>query len=182
MSGLKVRIITNDTVLAVGMKQTFLNLFGIEAEWSRVDDVSNDTDVSTDLFIADADAFAALPGFFIPKRSRLALLSNSADDTIGFAISRCGDEESFLKQLSDIVETSHSNRTEGNELSQREVEVLCLLAKGLTNKEIADRLFISVNTVLTHRKNISSKLGIRSVSGLSVYAIMNGYITDIPNI
>ena len=52
----------------------------------------------------------------------------------------------------------------------------------MTNKEIADRLIISINTVLTHRKNISAKLGIRSISGLSVYAIMNGYITDIPDI
>lgn len=179
---MNVRIITNDTVLAVGLRQTFLNLFGIEAGWSRIDEVANDTGASADLFIADADAFAALPGFFIPKRSRLALLTDSADDSIGFTISRCCDEDSFLKQLAEIVETSHSNRTEGNELSQREEEVLCLLAKGLTNKEIADRLFISVNTVLTHRKNISSKLGIRSVSGLSVYAIMNGYITDIPDI
>lgn len=77
---------------------------------------------------------------------------------------------------------SRHNRSDGNELSQREIDVLCLLAKGLTNKEIADRLFISINTVLTHRKNISAKLGIRSISGLSVYAIMNGYITDIPDI
>ena len=137
---------------------------------------------AADLFIADADAFASLPGFFIPKRNRLALLSNSTDDNIGFTLNRHCDEAAFLKQLGDIIETSRHNRSDGNELSQREIDVLCLLAKGFTNKEIADRLFISINTVLTHRKNISAKLGIRSVSGLSVYAIMNGYITDIPDI
>ncbi|MBD5184180.1 MAG: response regulator transcription factor [Bacteroidales bacterium] len=62
------------------------------------------------------------------------------------------------------------------ELSGREKEVLKELASGKTNKEIADRLSISVNTVITHRKNISSKLGIKSVSGLSLYALMNGVI------
>ena len=54
--------------------------------------------------------------------------------------------------------------------------MLTLVASGKLNKEIADALQISINTVLTHRKNISSKLGIKSVSGLSVYAMMNGYI------
>ncbi|MDE6753269.1 MAG: helix-turn-helix transcriptional regulator, partial [Muribaculaceae bacterium] len=50
------------------------------------------------------------------------------------------------------------------------------IAQGKINKEIADILCISVNTVITHRKNISSKLGIKSASGLSLYAMMNGII------
>ena len=63
-------------------------------------------------------------------------------------------------------------------LSEREIDVLKLIIKGKINKEIADELFISLNTVLTHRKNITSKLGIKTVSGLTFYAMMNGYITD----
>ncbi len=55
---------------------------------------------------------------------------------------------------------------------------MSLVARGLINKEIADKLNISFNTVLSHRKNITAKLGIKSVSGLSVYAIMNGYISE----
>ena len=62
-------------------------------------------------------------------------------------------------------------------LSQREVEVLRLIASGHINKEIADKLAISLNTVLTHRKNITAKLGIKSVSGLTFYAMMNGLVT-----
>lgn len=58
-------------------------------------------------------------------------------------------------------------------LSEREREIVGLIVRGLTNKEVADRLFISVNTVLTHRKNISRKLNIHSVSGLTIYAIVN---------
>ena len=61
-------------------------------------------------------------------------------------------------------------------LSSREIEVLVLITKGLINKEIADKLNISLTTVITHRKNITEKLGIKSVSGLTIYAVMNGYI------
>ena len=69
------------------------------------------------------------------------------------------------------------------QLSQREIDVLKLIAIGHINKEIAAILSISINTVLTHRKNIISKLGIKSASGLGIYAIMNGYISksDIKN-
>lgn len=55
--------------------------------------------------------------------------------------------------------------------------MLQLVAKGITNKEIADKLNISLNTVLTHRKNITTKLGIKTVSGLTFYAIMNGLLS-----
>lgn len=63
-----------------------------------------------------------------------------------------------------------------NELSARERDVLKLVALGLSNKETADKLFISIHTVITHRKNITEKLGIKSISGLTVYAIINGII------
>ena len=63
-----------------------------------------------------------------------------------------------------------------SELSNREIDVLKLIAQGFINKEIADKLNISLNTVLSHRKNITSKLGIKTVSGLTFYSIANGYI------
>jgi len=62
------------------------------------------------------------------------------------------------------------------ELSQREITILKLIVRGLTHQEIADKLFLSIHTVNTHRKNINKKLGIKTVSGLSVYAIMNHLI------
>jgi DNA-binding NarL/FixJ family response regulator len=61
-------------------------------------------------------------------------------------------------------------------LPPREVEVLSLVAQGLINKEIADRLHISLATVITHRKNIVEKLGVRSVPALTMYAVINGYV------
>ncbi|HMM10932.1 MAG TPA: response regulator transcription factor [Bacteroidales bacterium] len=62
------------------------------------------------------------------------------------------------------------------QLSERETEILRLVALGLTNIEISEKLFISVHTVMTHRKNITRKLGIKTVSGLTVYAILNKLI------
>lgn len=63
-----------------------------------------------------------------------------------------------------------------NEISEREKAVLACVAKGLTNKEIAEELFISTHTAITHRKNIVRKLGIKTVAGLTVYAILNKII------
>ena len=61
-------------------------------------------------------------------------------------------------------------------LSDREKDVLVELAKGLSNKEVADVLNISINTAITHRKNISRKLNIHSVAGLTIYAIVNNLV------
>jgi DNA-binding CsgD family transcriptional regulator len=58
-------------------------------------------------------------------------------------------------------------------LSERELDVLRLVVKGLSNKEIADKLFISTHTVITHRKNITQKTGIKTVSGLTIFAVVN---------
>lgn len=63
-----------------------------------------------------------------------------------------------------------------SDLSEREKEIIVQVVKGLSNKEIAEALFISVNTVMTHRRNISRKLQIRSAAGLTIYAIVNGLV------
>ncbi len=84
-------------------------------------------------------------------------------------------------KIIDIVKEIFSNsktflENQDNELSLREVDVLKCVALGMSNKEIADKLFISIHTVITHRKNITAKLDIKSASGLTIYAIMEGYI------
>lgn len=75
------------------------------------------------------------------------------------------------KALSKIIR----NRSIVNNkiLSKREADILKFVALGLTNKEIADKLFISTHTVITHRKNISAKLGIKTIAGFTVYALLN---------
>lgn len=63
--------------------------------------------------------------------------------------------------------------SEAEALSMREKEIVIYVVKGLTNKEIAEKLYLSVHTVITHRRNIAKKLEIRSVAGLTIYAIVN---------
>ena len=70
----------------------------------------------------------------------------------------------------------HTFNTVREQLSERETEVLKLIISGMSNKEIADKLFISIHTVVSHRKNISQKTGIKSQSGLTIYAISNKII------
>lgn len=69
-----------------------------------------------------------------------------------------------------------SDKEQSAELSDREKEILVSVAKGKINKEIADEHHISINTVITHRKNITRKTGIKTVAGLTVYAILNDLI------
>ena len=70
------------------------------------------------------------------------------------------------------------NAMSNHELTRRETAVLVEVAKGLSNKEIASRLNVSVFTVTTHRKNIVRKTGIKSVAGLTVYALLNNLIDE----
>lgn len=83
----------------------------------------------------------------------------------------------IIRQLIDTARAAGNNgdgdETSSYELSKRETDVLVMVAKGLTNKEIADALNLSVHTVISHRKNIMHKTGIKSVAGLTMYAILN---------
>ena len=65
---------------------------------------------------------------------------------------------------------------QANPLSDREKEVLSLIVQGYINKEIANMLNIGITTVITHRKNIMEKLGMKSVSALTIYAVTHGYV------
>ena len=84
---------------------------------------------------------------------------------------------SMVKKLRAAVEQSEANPyDESHDLSERERDVLVRVAKGLPNKEIADELNISIHTVMSHRKNIVHKTGIKSVAGLTVYALLNNLL------
>ena len=72
--------------------------------------------------------------------------------------------------------TTEGISCDGIKLSPREIEIIQLVADGMTNKEIADKLFLSAHTVTTHRKNIMSKLGINNTAGLVMFAIKNEII------
>ncbi|KXB38546.1 hemerythrin HHE cation binding domain protein [Bacteroidales bacterium KA00344] len=100
---------------------------------------------------------------FIPVIRRLEKKSNQSDVSV---------------RISNMI-----NNTPGSQetLSDREKDVIIALVQGMTNKEIADHLCISVNTVITHRRNITRKLQIHSPAGLTIYAIVNNLV-DISSV
>lgn len=87
-----------------------------------------------------------------------------------------------LKVINKMNQFAHDaekqDKTDDVELSKREIDVLVAVAKGMMNKEIADQMNISIHTVISHRKNITRKTGIKSVSGLTVYALLNNLIDE----
>ena len=97
------------------------------------------------------------------------------DDVVGLY----DEPTAVIKKVRDALSTHHEQPDESEpqeQLSQREKEVLVCVAKGMLNKEIADKLNLSIYTVITHRKNITRKTGIKTVAGLTVYALLNNLI------
>lgn len=113
------------------------------------------------------------------------LLTECEEDEIADAIRSTHAREQFFcgKILSQVVQNPDEALPasefvcDGIRISQRESEIIKLVAEGLTNKEIADKLFISAHTVTTHRKNIMAKLGVNNTAGLMMFAIRNNIVT-----
>ncbi|HOG18973.1 MAG TPA: response regulator transcription factor [Salinivirgaceae bacterium] len=88
------------------------------------------------------------------------------------------NQDTLFAKLNKWLDDNPNETSQNKEsLTARETDVLRLLAMGKSNKEIADELKISTNTVITHRKNISQKTGIKSVSGLTIYAVTQNLIS-----
>ena len=89
-------------------------------------------------------------------------------------------QSNVTRNITDMV-FKGTNSQDSDALSEREKDVIIALVQGMANKEIADHLCISINTVITHRRNIARKLQIHSPAGLTIYAIVNGLV-DISSV
>ena len=188
----RILIIEPSVVVAEGFRHIVDNL----AEYTVtgiLQDLGEDMETTLDDY--DADLLVVDPAIF-DTRTRsggkdliknwinvpvIALITNAMDASLISAY----DGAIYLTDKSDEIEqklsaTMRSNpsdqRGDGEELSAREKEILVCVAKGLLNKEIADHFNISIYTVITHRKNITRKTGIKTVAGLTVYALLNNLI------
>ena len=83
------------------------------------------------------------------------------------------DVDSLSHKISLLMNVADEEESDQDSLSQREKEIVGCVVRGMTNKEIAEKLYISVHTVITHRRNITRKLQIHSAAGLTIYAIVN---------
>ena len=122
-----------------------------------------------------------------PHMTIIALVYQYIDNSILHAFHSVLEIRESAERIVDILleaYASTSDRAEmldpagGHELTRRETDVLVLVAKGLMSKEIAERLHISVHTVISHRKNITRKTNIKSVAGLALYALMNNLMEE----
>ena len=180
---LKVAIICSDTLSALGLKTLLKEHFSIDASiiTHELHPLLVNMTISSDFdfFIVDEHSLVQNLNFFLPCRNKVIMATtshNNENDHSLNTITITNTAESIVSALAKILKSSHHPVQKSNALSAREIEVLKLVAAGKLNKEIASELNISINTVLTHRKNMTAKLGIKSTSGLSFYAIMNGFI------
>lgn len=142
------------------LKEIFICHF--TAERARVDMlnavlfdiVTCERDLTTHCRVEDA--------LFVPEVERMEEALENAESGIAGNV---GSSSTALDANGDI------------ELTPRERDIVTAIARGLSNKEIADRLFLSPHTVATHRRNICSKLNIHSASGMTIFAIIHGLIS-----
>ena len=177
---IKTAIVTQSSLAAYGLKQ-LLNEYFEQTDchiFTSTDSLFSHTPDSFDLFFLDAESILLHYDFFLPRKNKTVILTNNTDSNQNFFCLSINNDISttvdLLQSILDTIFTSQKNAQQ-EELTNREIEVLKLITSGKMNKEIADELCISLNTVLTHRKNITTKLGIKTVSGLTFYAMMNGY-------
>lgn len=192
----KIAIIDHNTLAAIGLKsmlQHVMPIMQIDIYGSFVELEANHPETYYHYFVA-LDIVLQHKQFFLDFRHKTIVLSLSLEgDNIasGFhSICINQSEKQLIKSLLALEQSAHAHGRNhpqtpseyaGRVLSDREVEVMVLIVQGYINKEIADKLNISLSTVITHRKNIMGKLGIKSVSALTIYAVTRGFV-DINNI
>ena len=190
----EIAILEPNTLTAIGLKGILEEIIpmAIIRTFHRFSELMDDTpDMYVHYFIS-AQSYVEHTAFFLPRIRKTIVLANDSPQfqLSGVRVLNIHEpEEMLVKNILKLHQHAHHDgypvkdmppipphHSHQDILSTREIEVLVLITKGLINKEIADKLNISLTTVITHRKNITEKLGIKSVSGLTIYAVMNGYI------
>ncbi len=184
-------IVDPNTLAVMGMRQMLqhvMPIMSVEA-FSTFDDLlMHDADRFVHFFVAQSVVLEHRP-FFLERRHKTIVTtpSLSPQTQLGSFHSLCINqpEEDLVRDLLHLVQGAHGggrnlppmpHALNDRVLSDRETEVLSLIAQGRLNKQIADQLHISLSTVVSHRKNIQEKLGMKSVSALTIYAVMHGYV------
>lgn len=187
----KIAIIDSNTLSLLGLKQLLLNvlpIMTIDTYGSFAELESNDPEQYFHYFVS-MNIVISNRTFFSEHRRKTIVLTLSLNDTSQLSEfhSLCINQPEQQLVCSLLMLEQHAH-AEGRNLppmprvlqqkilSDREIEVMALIVQGYINKEIADQLNISLSTVITHRKNIMDKLGMKSVSALTIYAVMHGYV------
>ena len=186
----RIAIIDANTLATIGLKsilQEIMPIMQVDIYGSFAELQANNPEQYFHYFVA-MNIVLEHRTFFLEKRNKTIVLTLGLDNatTLSDFHSLCVNvpEKQLVKSLLALEQHAHANgrnlppvqRQQPNPLSDREIEVLSLVAQGHINKEIADILNISMPTVVSHRKNITEKLGMKSISALTIYAVMHGYV------
>jgi len=192
----KIAIVDSNVLSMIGLKQILEHVMPIMdiKTFSSVEELEQtNSDVYFHYFVAQSMLLQQRQFFIAHQHKTIVLTQNSypSNQPTGFhCISTNVTEEQLVRSILMLEQYAHAHGKNlpampkaitTSTLSAREIEVLGLIVQGYINKEIADRLNIGITTVITHRKNIMEKLGMKSVSGLTIYAVMHGYV-DINDI
>ena len=192
----KIAIVDNNTLAVIGLKTMLQNVMpSIEIDTFNSYEAleMNEMDSYFHYFVAMKIVLENRTAFLERKHKTIVLTtSNDPSTQMSNFKSLCiiVPEEQLVKSLLQLEQYGHAGGknlpnmpqpAKTKILSDREIEVLSLIVQGFINKEIADQLNIGLTTVISHRKNIMDKLGLKSVSALTIYAVMHGYV-DINNI
>ena len=189
MQALQLVIYTESFIVNKGLEFIFKKLRGLTVV-ATVDNehdlLSVNTNHHIDFIIASNTMFNScntLMNIYKQDREKswgLISINNSICDgffNFAFKLSVFDSEIITISKIQDYLNSiSLENDDYEQDLSKREKDILKEVALGLTNSQIAEKLFISQHTVVTHRKKITSKLGIKTISGLTVYALLNNFI------
>ena len=187
----RVAVVDANTLAVIGLQrvlQEVLPLMQVDGYGSFAELDANSPDDYAHYFVS-MDIVLRNRAFFAERRRKTIVLTLSLDQTSQLADfhSLCINqpEPQLMRQVLALQQYGHSDGrhlppiispVNRKVLSDREIEVMSLIVQGYINKEIASRLNIGLATVITHRKNIMTKLGLKSVSALTIYAVMHGYV------
>lgn len=186
----KIAIIDHNTLAALGLKsmlQEVMPIMEVDTFGSFAELEANHPELFVHYFVT-LHIVLQNRVFFTCHRNRTIVLTTSLDGAPplnGFHSLCINQPEKYLvKALLHLEQVAHAHGRnlppmppcDRQTLSDREAEVLALIVQGYINKEIADKLNIGLTTVITHRKNIMEKLHAKSVSALTIYAVMNGLV------
>ena len=192
----KVAIVDANTLAVLGLKQmlqTAMPIMTVDTFGSFAELEANHPEQYFHYFVA-MNIVLEHKTFFLDQRKKTIVLTLSRETTSQLSEfhSLCINvpEEELVRSLLMLEQHAHGHgqnlpqmpkALQRKILSDREIEVMSLIVQGYINKEIADKLNIGLSTVITHRKNIMDKLGLRSVSALTIYAVTHNYV-DINSI
>ena len=187
----KIAIVDANTLAALGLKQMLQNVMPImtvDMYGSFAELTANDPEQYYHYFVA-MNVVLENKAFFSEHRRKTIVLTLSLDSNSQLSEfhSLCINipEQELIRSLLTLEQHAHGHGQnlppmpkvlQQKVLTDREIEVMSLIVQGYINKEIADKLNIGLATVITHRKNIMDKLGMKSVSALTIYAVMHGYV------